>query len=379
MAKVTLRRRAISKNRHTLYLDYYPPIPHPETGKLTRREFLSLYTFDKPKSPLDKQHNKETTALAESIKARRQLDIQNEQYGFLPSSKRHVTLKHYYEAQADKRIGSNKEGWYSSMYYLDQFFDESVKLSELTAHLCTDYREYLIDAPSQRKAKAKIKTKQQPISRNTAVAYFNKFKAVLKQAYKDGLLKSNLGEMVSPIKPAETERQYLTLEELQDLYNTECDLPVLKQAAIFSALTGLRFSDIAHLSWGQIQHSQAEGYSLHFRQQKTQGVEVLPISEQAVQLLGEHRTPEARVFHGLAYSAYNNGILRDWVSAAGIKKHITFHCFRHTYATLQLSLNTDIYTVSKMLGHRDLKTTQIYAKVMDKAKREAAGKIKLEI
>jgi site-specific recombinase XerD len=64
---------------------------------------------------------------------------------------------------------------------------------------------------------------------------------------------------------------------------------------------------------------------------------------------------------------------------AGITKNITFHCFRHTFATLQLSKGTDIYTVSKMLGHRELKTTQIYAKIIDQTKRDAANKIKLDL
>ena len=86
MTKVTLRHKPISKGRLTLYLDYYPPIPHPETGKFTRREFLGLYLYEKPKAPLDKQHNREDTqALAENIRARRQVEVQNRHYGFLPS------------------------------------------------------------------------------------------------------------------------------------------------------------------------------------------------------------------------------------------------------------------------------------------------------
>ena len=64
---------------------------------------------------------------------------------------------------------------------------------------------------------------------------------------------------------------------------------------------------------------------------------------------------------------------------AGITKNITFHCARHTYATLQLTLGTDIYTVSKLLGHKELRTTQIYAKVIDDKKKEAANKIKLDL
>lgn len=104
-----------------------------------------------------------------------------------------------------------------------------------------------------------------------------------------------------------------------------------------------------------------------------------PISDQAVSLCGERRDPADKVFDGLEYSAYSNKHLAQWIGAAGITKDITFHCFRHTFATLQLFNGTDIYTVSKMLGHKDLKTTQVYAKIVDDAKRTAANKIKLEL
>ena len=115
------------------------------------------------------------------------------------------------------------------------------------------------------------------------------------------------------------------------------------------------------------------------KRQKTQRDNYLPISEQAFSLCGNHPgNPNENVFLGLKYSAYNNKQLTEWIEAAGIAKNITFHCFRHTFATLQLYNGTDIYTVSKMLGHKDLKTTQIYAKIVDEAKRTAADKIKLD-
>ena len=85
------------------------------------------------------------------------------------------------------------------------------------------------------------------------------------------------------------------------------------------------------------------------------------------------------VFERLKYKGYRDKQLQQWIGAAGITKHITFHCFRHTFATLQLFNKTDIYTVSKMLGHKDVKTTQLYAKVVDEAKQTAANKIKLDI
>ena len=106
---------------------------------------------------------------------------------------------------------------------------------------------------------------------------------------------------------------------------------------------------------------------------------MLPIDEQAFSLLGERADPGDQIFSGLNYSAYENKTLAKWIGLAGIEKEIKFHSFRHTYATLQLSKGTDLYTVSKMLGHRSIRTTQIYAKVMDKAKREASGRIKLDL
>jgi integrase len=200
----------------------------------------------------------------------------------------------------------------------------------------------------------------------------------LKQAYKDGYLQTDLNAKTGTIKPQETQRKFLTLEELNTLVKTECTLPILKQAALFSALTGLRFSDIEKLVWDELEHIAGQGYFIHFKQKKTNGFEVLPIAEQAYTLLGERKAATEKVFEGLTYSAWTNNHLFRWITKAGITKDISFHCFRHTYATLQLSKGTDIYTVSKMLGHRELKTTQVYAKIIDKTKRDATDKIKLD-
>jgi integrase len=153
----------------------------------------------------------------------------------------------------------------------------------------------------------------------------------------------------------------------------------LKRAALFSSLTGLRWSDVEKLVWSEVQHSEINGHFIRFTQKKTKGTETLPISEQAYQILGERGESGEKIFKGLKYSAWINLKLAQWVMKAGITKHITFHCFRHTFATLQLTMGTDIYTVSKMLGHRELRTTQIYAQIVDRKKVEAANRIKLEI
>lgn len=223
------------------------------------------------------------------------------------------------------------------------------------------------------------KTKQgQTLSKNSCVSYFNKIKAALKEAAKDGIILRNPAEDVDGIKEAETKREFLTLEELKSAVKAYCEIDVLKNAFIFSALTGLRFSDIEKLTWGEIQYSKENGNYIRFKQKKTKGQETLPIAEDALKYMGERKEGNEKVFKDLTYSDFNNAKLREWMIRAGVKKHITFHCARHTYATLQLTLGTDIYTVSKLLGHKSLKTTEVYAKIIDEKKIEAANRIKLD-
>jgi integrase len=376
--KVKLRQKAISGNRQSLYLDFYPAIPHPETGEPTRREFLGLYIFEKPKTPIDKQHNKETLQLAKQIRQKRE-NYLNKPEIYTGYEKEQLKIKEqgeqnfvaYFKSLADKRKASNHDNWVSAYNYLETFTKGNLKFADLNEKFCNEFKEYLLTTKSNKSSKTTL-------AQNSAVSYFNKLKATLKQAYKDGYLTTDLNAKIEPIKQAETRRNFLTIEELNSLVKTECNNPLLKRAALFSALTGLRFSDIKNLVWGEIHHSVENGYSIQFTQQKTKGVEVLPISEQAYSILGERKEPTNKVFEGLTYSAYENKHLYQWIGAAGITKDITFHCFRHTFATLQLSKGTDIYTVSKMLGHRELKTTQIYAKIIDQTKREAADKIQLD-
>ena len=377
--KVKLRQKKISQNRQSLYLDFYPAIPHPNTGEPTRREFLGMYLFDKAKNPIDKQHNKETLQLAEQIRQKRENQLNKPEIytGYELQQKRIKELGEqnfvaYFKSLADKRKASNHDNWISAYNYLETFTKGNLKFADLNEKFCNDFKEYLLTTKS-------TKSNKTTLAQNSAVSYFNKLKATLKQAHKDGYLSTNLNALIEPIKQAETRRNFLTIDELNKLAHTQCNNPLLKRAALFSALTGLRFSDIKNLVWGEIQCSVENGYAIHFTQQKTKGVEVLPISEQAHTLLGERKEPTDKVFEGLTYSAYENKHLYQWIGAAGITKDITFHCFRHTFATLQLSKGTDIYTVSKMLGHRELKTTQIYAKIIDQTKREAADKIKLDL
>ncbi|GAB3955413.1 site-specific integrase [Spirosoma harenae] len=376
--KATLREKPINDGRKSLYLDFYPPIPHPQTGKPTRREFLGLHIFEKPKGELERRHNKETRLLAENVCAQRQLAIQSGHYGFLTKTDTSADFLAWFKEQAykEKKKRSLQSGyaWPSAYQHVEKFTGGKLLVSDVTEEFCKQFRTYLTKA----KPLNASRSNKALLSHNSASGYFTIFKIVLKRAYEEKILEVNPGERVKPIPMKETRREFLTMDELQVLANTECDIDDLKRGALFSALTGLRYSDIEKLVWGEVHTGKKENY-LRFTQKKTEGVETLPLSESACAILGKRGLDSERVFPGLLYSAWQSHRLHQWILRAGITRNITFHAFRHTFATLQLSLGTDLYTISKMLGHRDIATTQIYAKVMDKAKREAAEKIKLTL
>ena len=208
------------------------------------------------------------------------------------------------------------------------------------------------------------------------MSYFNKVRAALRVAHKNKLIKENPGTRVDCIKGQDTHRGFLTFEELQKLFTTPSHDPIQKKLFLVSACCGMRYSDLKKLRWGDILHSDNDGYSIQFCQKKTKKAEVLPIADHVVKMMGERGDPNELIFDGIKYSSWQNTKLKRWIKAAGIEKdNITIHNARHSYACLQISFGTDLYTVSKMLGHKNLKTTQRYSQILDVQKITAANKI----
>jgi integrase len=359
VTKVTLRKKPLKKDgKLALYLDFYPPLTNPETGKTTRREFLNMWIFDNPKSKDEREHNRNYLHLSDKIKAKRELDIHAQRFDFLVKKPLEKNFLEYFKNHVDSMNDGSNKTVYSSV--LKQLFEYSstITYSQISDKFCDGFRKFLLERVKQ----------------NTAHAYFGRFKTVVNQ-----LVKAKELPIIEfkTISTEETHRQYLTIEELQKLVETDCKKPILKQSALFSALTGLRFSDVQKLTWGEIQRVD-DGHAVVFRQQKTKHIETLPIGDAALSLCGERGNPTKKVFNGIN-NGNDNNLLTKWMQKAGITKEITFHSFRHTYAVLLLNNDVDIYTVSKMLGHRDIKTTQIYANISDAKKRSAANKINLNL
>ena len=233
--------------------------------------------------------------------------------------------------------------------------------------LCNKFREYLLNAKQLRR--------DGQISKNSASGYWSTFRGLLAIAYKEKILGENINDYLDRIDTVETRREYLTLEELRRLAETPCDIPVLKNASLFSCLTGLRASDVLALEWKNIVKNADGAWCMRLRTEKTDTEATLPLSDEALSFCGEFSS--GLVFKGLKKHQMQKP-LEKWIKAAGIDKHITFHCFRHTFATLQVAQGTDIYTVQHLLTHKNVGTTQIYADIVDEKMRAASERIRIK-
>lgn len=372
---VTLRKRKLPSGKITLYLDFFPPVYNPKTHKLYRREYLSLYLVPKPKSAIEKALNSENLYKAEIIRGNRFNEVNKEQI-YTPFELERIHLKevgeksfiHYLKHTAESRTGNNADIWKYAIIHFEMFLkNEDILMQDIDVTIIEDFRAYILKAKCLRK-------KNQFLAQNTALSYFNKIKATLRKAYKKGLLQTDVNAAIESIKEQESQRNFLTMEEALRLFKTPCKKEIVKRVSLFSLLTGMRYSDISKLTWEEVQYSKQEGYYIRFKQQKTDRPVTLPISVEALEFLGEQRMEHGKIFLNLKKWGFDR-LIPIWIKDAAIEKHITFHCFRHTYATLQMAAGTDIFTVSKMLGHKNIKTTQIYTKIIDEKKRETTNKI----
>lgn len=371
--KISLNKRALKDGRISLSIEYYRGSEVNEEGKrrhIRSFENLDTYLFGNPKTSAEKKHNKEGLEFAENVLSIRKAEFVQGKFDLKNTTKSKRAFLNYFEEKTEekqKQDSSNNYGnWFSTLQHLNKIISKNLTFDEVDEELIKKVRHYF-DHVARTKSDL-------PLSQNSKYSYFNKFKAALRSAFDDGYLSINYATKIKSFEQAESQREYLTFDELQALAKAECKYPILKKAFLFSCLSGLRWSDINTLIWSEVR-DEGEFSKVNFRQEKTDGVEYLYISAQARELLGERQDQLDRVFRGLKYGmTYNTEIIR-WCNRAGVPKHITFHSARHTNAVLLLENGADIYTVSKRLGHREIRTTAIYAKIVDTKMKEAAEMI----
>ena len=368
---IRLRKRLLKDGRSSIYLDLY------HNGK-REYEYLKLYLIPE-KSRADKETNKKTMQLAEAIRAKRIVDYQNGKFGF-HQQEHNVKFFDYYSAMCEKRKGApesrgNWGNWYSCYKHLQIYEkNQDITFDDITPEWVQGFKDYLENDAKAWAPRYERELEYHKLSRNSKLSYFNKLRACIHQALADGVIEQNPMRGVENFKAEESKRMYLTIDEVKAITKAKCSSPGVKRAFLFSCLTGMRRSDIMKMTWGEV-HRQGDYTRIIFKQKKTSGQEYIDITPQAAELMGERRKPTDKVFYDFLSASPTNHAIKEWMLRAGITKEITFHCARHTFAVMMLDIGTDIYTVSKLLGHRELSTTQIYAKVLDKTKQAAVMNI----
>ncbi|MGB6647056.1 MAG: site-specific integrase [Bacteroidota bacterium] len=347
-------RRRYPSGHVTLFLD----INH---AGIRKKEALGLSLAG------DRFHNRETLKMAEEIRARRELDLLAESHEVTLTSKRKQNFVEYYERLRETKLSSNtRQSWKDALHHLLEFAGEPLTFARMNREFFEDFKAHLLKTKTRR---------EKQISTNSAQIYFSRIKTALNQAVKDNIVSQNPASLVS-IRKEQHLPVFLTLDEIRKLDETPCSNATVKVAFLFGCFTGLRYSDICALTWDKIK----DGF-LEFRQKKTGHPERLPLSKQAREILkaqkGAPRSerirqvlPENVVFY-LPCQSVVDKILKKWAEKAKIEKRLSMHKARHSFATLGLASGIDIYTVSKLLGHRNLATTQIYTHVLDEGKKRA--------
>ena len=377
-----IRFKQLSNGNQSIYLDYY-------TGDVIRKEnyvggkrkyeFLKLYLIPE-RTREDKAKNEVTLALAKAIQSKRIVEVQNDAHGFQNTNKSRVNLLDYLENIGKQSAEQGSRNYartvLNTVRALKLFRGDYIAFRDVDKEFLSEFTDYLRQMPKASKYGV-LKTGGR-LSANSVVSYYGTLRTAINRAYKEGIITVNPTkefDFASKVRQEPSRREYLTLDELKTLINTECRHEIVKRAFLFSCLCGLRVSDIRKLRWCDLQRSSGR-VRIEITMQKTKEPLYLPISDEALKWLPERGEANGSDFiFPLTHEGTVNDTLQHWAKVAGITKHISFHVSRHTHATMMLTLGADLYTVSKLLGHKNIATTQIYAKIVDKKKEEAIGLI----
>ena len=353
---VSLRQRALKNGGSTLYLDYVVK------GKRVR-EFLKMYLVPEV-TKIDRYQNQETLKIANAAKAKRIIALQNGQEGFVEKKVKgdKIRLVDYIAQRSEEYSKKGSSGMAINILSLKGHcfaYKSNITLSQIDV----SYLKGLIEFLGKR------------VAASSVTAYFSYLGIILNSAKREGLIRYNPIDLMDrhekPHMP-ESQRCFLTIDEVKRMGRTSCPNDMVKRAFMFACFTGLRISDIKALQWDNIEKTD-EGYQVQLKQKKTGNMVYIPLSGNALAWLPNKKGK--LVFPNLPSTGNFRLYFDSWCARANISKHISFHVSRHTFATLALTYGADLYTVSKLLGHTDISTTQIYAKVVDESKRKAVNLI----
>lgn len=386
MAKLTLKTKenpklhqsTLSDGRISLYLEYYlgrTQWVDEVTGKVKikhyrSKESLNLYLLAAPRTPAERQTNKETLDLAVRIRAEKEQELKNDIHGYRLNKAKNVNFLDYFQSYIDTYTKKDVRHLNAALRKFKDFlslsypiYKAAIKPEQLTPEMMAAFVDYL-EGMSKGEG---------------AHTVYQRFKKVVKYAYENGIVKRNpCNGIICKIDDQVLRKDVLSMDEVQRLIETVYpgQNPVIRRAFIFSLYTGIRFCDLIGLRYGNVDYANM---LLTFEQNKTKGHSknsgvIIPLNESHLKLIGDKPGTDDYIFplpsHTMCLKA-----LRRWTQRAGIDKHITWHCARHSFAVNILNNGANIKTVASLLGHSGLKHTEKYTRAVDKLKQEAINSL----
>ncbi len=350
---MAVRKKAMADGqRYALFLD----IVH---GGQRTKEYLRRYTFKKPRNPVERQHNDEVLEYAKQLRNKRENELFTDEVQEVRERKqqKNQTLNFfdYFNGYVDRYTKKDKRMMVTLYNTLRAYVSKDVlPAKQIDEQFCRDFLEYLTTR----------------YNGESPTSFFARFKKVLKQAVRDKVfVKSPAMDVMNSRTNDSLSKDVLTVEELQTLANTFCGNEEVKRAFLFSCQTGLRFVDIKVLKWKNVRNGV-----LSIVQEKTERDVIVNLNKTAIKLLGEPGNSDELVF---SLPSHNGTIkaIRYWTKRAGIDKHITFHCARHSFGTNLAMFNADLLTISSLLGHSNLRHTTKYVRVAKAVKEQAVNSL----
>ncbi|NTU54837.1 MAG: site-specific integrase [Anaerolineales bacterium] len=352
---IKIRAKRISGGRSSLFLDIYLD------KSRYWKEFLGIHCPSDPRTSVERDEVRLAWADAEFQASQRSIELRKDPRP--AKRKQESTLAGYCREIMATKTGKTRQGWGWMIRHIELSGIGAHELSTITPSVCKRFRAHLVNNGLAQASQAK---------------YFGLFMSALRDAHLDDIIPIDLRSRVDPVPRGNATKHFLTQAELDLLFSTPVRSVSTRTIFLFSCLTGMRHSDIKALKWSNA-HETPEGVELRYKMKKTGKDHVLPISVQAVDIMGKRGKPGSPVFQPCPTIQSVNRVIHPWRTRAGITKPITFHSGRHTFATLALSAGTPLKVVSDYLGHSSVAQTEVYARLLDDERNRYVGRVVLTV
>lgn len=378
-----LGAKILSDGRESLFLDYYfgyrmvyDEAKDKEVAKKDRkRETLKLYLWQAPRTPIERQQNKEMLELAKKIRFERGQELLESIEGYRLKKERSINFLDYFQAYNDSYTKTDIRMMQIALQRFKDFLSEtpeyskfslSIKPEQLNKDMMIAFTEYLQSRSIGEGAKS----------------IYQRFKKVINYAIEhDAMVKNPCIGVSIRVDDQILRKDVLSQEEAQALINTHYDNenPNVRRAFILCLYCGLRFCDVNELTYKNVDYSNK---LLRFEQNKTKGHSaasgvVIPLNDSLLSLIGEPPADSDKSTLIFSLPTYESCLksLKRWVKRAGIDKHISWHCARHSFAVNILNNGANIKTVASLLGHSGIKHTEKYTRAVDRLKEDAINSL----